>query len=1131
MITQNHIPKKEESHMNKIYKVIWSKAKNCYVVVSELAKRVSRSASPAKAGRVSLAAILAATALTVGTIAMDTAQAAPTYGTVDVDGYDYDGDIAKTATSYSGVMYDGGWYAPDGKFYTYVNANGVITDTLIACDVVGGKAVLTAAQENKLVSMGLDHNEQADAVADNKRVPSYLDIMGGNKFTAANVATALADNLKFNSDLVRTVCQWEEADRKATDKFLNEKIDTIGVTQGTDGHSFTFTSGSGTKTTINFADFDTDTNTTVNGVTTTINAAGVITTTVKSSDGTSKSDTVSIDSFVDNSITNNAQNATVTVDGTKTTITEAINQNTTNITNNTNKITNLQKDVTNIEQTYVSDITENVINNDYKTWTITQGGETTTITDKYITGFDKDSISVGEDGTFTTTITRNDGSSFSQTVDMSGYVGDMIRNEAVNATYQTIVNEDGSTTNVTIGDAITNNYNNIQEVKNNYVTNITEGGVDENGNITNRNEHYWTVNQFIDGKETPVTIKDLNTTNDKLENAWGNGDDITITLTDTDGESVKTTLTNIAKASDVDNLTEVIGAGTKQEIINQYGDTNYITNEDTLIDADIKLDQEIKNINDNNVTNITKNNNNSWTVTQTIDGTENEVTITDTVTTASLGQSSNLMLQETIDQQNNTIHYTIDLKDDVTFNSVTANTVSADTINSTTANLGTVNAGNINATQATIGTVNANEVNANTFNGNIGNFNTVNGGTANFNTVNAGAINSNTVGTGTIYLGTSNEFTTITYDNGSDRITYDDNVIATLDDGMKYGADQGDDLSLKLNEKLTVAGDKNITTISAVDGTINVTLNDEITVETVNSTTVNSTTVNVGDNITIEEGNVDMGGNKITNVYEGDIYQGSMDAVNGGQLWQTNQNLNRLGDRMNKVGAGAAALAALHPLDFDPDDKLSFAAGVGNYGGATASAIGAFYRPDERTMFSIGGTIGNGENMVNAGISFALGKGGKINNSRVAMTHEINDLRQQVAYLSAVVAQMAAQSGYQFTDMKPFPDTPENHWAYEYVAKLAAEGIIEGYPDGNFSGDRTMTRYEYAAMLFRALEKGFQLDTRVIDEFEPELGRLSVERIRGEQNQKNKIERVRVNDSGEDRDVYGGKITVGKTWP
>ena len=240
--------------------------------------------------------------------------------------------------------------------------------------------------------------------------------------------------------------------------------------------------------------------------------------------------------------------------------------------------------------------------------------------------------------------------------------------------------------------------------------------------------------------------------------------------------------------------------------------------------------------------------------------------------------------------------------------------------------------------------------------------------------------------------------------------------------------------------------------------------------------------------------------------------------------------INSLGHRMTKGIAGAAALAALHPLDFDPDDKLSFSAGVGNYGGSTAAAIGAFYRPNERVMFSVGGTVGNGEDMVNAGVSFALGKGGKVNASRVAMTHEINDLRQQVAYLSAVVAQMAEQTGYQFTDMKAFPDTPENHWAYEYVAKLAAEGIVEGYPSGNFDGDRTMTRYEFAAMLFRALEKGFQLDKRVIDEFEPELGRLSVERIRGEQNQKNKIERVRVNNKEADRDVYGTKINVGKVW-
>ena len=169
--------------------------------------------------------------------------------------------------------------------------------------------------------------------------------------------------------------------------------------------------------------------------------------------------------------------------------------------------------------------------------------------------------------------------------------------------------------------------------------------------------------------------------------------------------------------------------------------------------------------------------------------------------------------------------------------------------------------------------------------------------------------------------------------------------------------------------------------------------------------------------------------------------------------------------------------------------------------------------------------------MVNAGISFALGKGGKITTSRVAMAHEINDLRAQVAELTAMVSQLTAlHSNFKFDSMRPFPDTPENHWAYEYVAKLAAEGIIEGYPDGNFSGERSMTRYEYAAMLYRALQKGFAIDERVIDEFEPELGRLSVERIKGELNQKDKIERVRVNNKEADRDVYGTKINVGKVW-
>ena len=245
---------------------------------------------------------------------------------------------------------------------------------------------------------------------------------------------------------------------------------------------------------------------------------------------------------------------------------------------------------------------------------------------------------------------------------------------------------------------------------------------------------------------------------------------------------------------------------------------------------------------------------------------------------------------------------------------------------------------------------------------------------------------------------------------------------------------------------------------------------------------------------------------------------------------QSIQNLNRslssLNNRVNKVGAGASALAALHPMDFDPDDKLNFSAGVGNYAGSTAAAIGAFYRPNERVMFSVGGTIGNGENMVNAGVSFALGKGGKISNTRVAVTHEILELRQQVAEMNAMFNRLAAATGHSLDEIQQFPDVPENHWAYEYVGKLAAAGIIEGYPDGNFSGDRTMTRYEFATMLFKAIDKGAIIDERMLDEFEPEIGRLHVERIKGEQNSRKKIERVRLNDKDADRDVYGGKITI-----
>lgn len=304
------------------------------------------------------------------------------------------------------------------------------------------------------------------------------------------------------------------------------------------------------------------------------------------------------------------------------------------------------------------------------------------------------------------------------------------------------------------------------------------------------------------------------------------------------------------------------------------------------------------------------------------------------------------------------------------------------------------------------------------------------------------------------------------------------------------------------------------------------------TAVTAGKTSISDEGVKVGDKTYISADGLNANDQKVTNVKAGDISETSKDAVNGSQLYATNQEvanntnrINQLGSRVNKVGAGAAALAALHPMDFDPDDKLTFSAGYGNYGGENAAAIGAYYRPDEKVMFSVGGTVGNGENMVNAGVSFSLDRTNHVSNSRTAMAREVIDLRGQLAVMGAKMAKMEKAFGMlDETKTKLFPDVPANHWAYEYIAKLAGNGYIEGYPDGNFGGDRLMTRYEFAAMLYRAIENGAALEEKIIKEFEPELGRIRVDRISGEDGDRDKIERVRVNDTKGERDHYGNKL-------
>ena len=373
--------------------------------------------------------------------------------------------------------------------------------------------------------------------------------------------------------------------------------------------------------------------------------------------------------------------------------------------------------------------------------------------------------------------------------------------------------------------------------------------------------------------------------------------------------------------------------------------------------------------------------------------------------------------------------------------------------------------------------------------------------------------------------------------SGSGNIVVEDPTTNT-DGGKNYNVKLADNITVNSVTANTFKADQ---TVMDKDG---LKVGEKVSVTekavTAGKTSISDEGVKVGDKTYISADGLNANNNKITNVADG---KENSDAVNYGQLKKSettinnridgvenqvisNSNrINQLGNRVNKVGAGAAALAALHPMDFDPDDKLTFSAGYGNYGGENAAAIGAYYRPDEKVMFSVGGTVGNGENMVNAGVSFALDRTNHVSNSRTALAREVIDLRGQLAVMGAKMAKMEKALGMlDETKTKLFPDIPANHWAYEYIAKLAGNGYIEGYPDGNFGGDRLMTRYEFAAMLYRAIENGAALEEKIIKEFEPELGRIRVDRISGEDGDRDKIERVRVNDTKGERDHYGNKL-------
>lgn len=264
----------------------------------------------------------------------------------------------------------------------------------------------------------------------------------------------------------------------------------------------------------------------------------------------------------------------------------------------------------------------------------------------------------------------------------------------------------------------------------------------------------------------------------------------------------------------------------------------------------------------------------------------------------------------------------------------------------------------------------------------------------------------------------------------------------------------------------------------------------------------------VGDKTYIDSNGINANDQKVVNVAPGRIAADSKDAVNGSQLYQTNERVtsveNRVGtvenrvdkldSRVDKVGANAAALANLHPLEFDADSKWNIAAAVGGYKGETATAIGAFYRPNENVMVNVSSSFGTGENMYGGGISLRIGQGGNkarrnatngLTEREKAMQKQIDSLTSRLdALLSVINPNMS----------KDFPDVPENHWAYEAVSRLAGNGVIQGYEDGKYHGDRTMTRYEMAEIIYNALSKGAKAEKKLVEEFKPELQAMAAQK-------------------------------------
>ena len=283
--------------------------------------------------------------------------------------------------------------------------------------------------------------------------------------------------------------------------------------------------------------------------------------------------------------------------------------------------------------------------------------------------------------------------------------------------------------------------------------------------------------------------------------------------------------------------------------------------------------------------------------------------------------------------------------------------------------------------------------------------------------------------------------------------------------------------TLKVTENATVGGTLDVTQKATFHDDVDIKKNLSVDGNATIKGDVTARSYKVDGKTYIDANGINANNQKITNVADGSISEGSKDAVNGGQLYGVKRDLEH---QVDKVGANAAAMANLRPMEFDPSSKWNIAAAIGNYGSETAAAIGAFYRPNDNVMVNLSTAFGTGENMVGGGVSVRLGKGGN-----KLSREETNALKAQVADLSARMDALLSVLNPNMS--KDFPDVPENHWAYEAVSRLAGNDIVQGYPDGEFHGERTMTRYEMAEIIYNALSRGAEAEKELVEEFKPEL--------------------------------------------